>query len=302
MSRTSTIVVVVVVLLAAWTAASRRHVQASSASPWVMARPLHARQTGTFRHPKLVESSGVAASRRQPGILWTINDSGNEPLIFATDTMGLDKGAFRVVGAENEDWEAIALGPCDGRECLYICDTGDNSIGRANARLYRIPEPSIASPARSTRPAEALDVSYPGGARDVEAAFVGGDGELYLLSKGRAGAAQAYRVPASAWGRKQFVAQPIGGISLGTESLGSLVTDAAISPDRLVAVRTYLAVFFFRLTPAGTLAPTAVGCGTAGLQLQGEGISWLPDSKLVLTSEGQFGRPGTIVVLECRLP
>jgi hypothetical protein len=89
-------------------------------------------------------------------------------------------------------------------------------------------------------------------------------------------------------------------LPIDTGSLGNRVTDAALSPsgDR-VAVRTYLAIYLFRFTPQGTLVPLGVACDAAGLQFQGEGISWLDDRVLVLTSEGGFGSPGTIVLLEC---
>jgi hypothetical protein len=66
-----------------------------------------------------------------------------------------------------------------------------------------------------------------------------------------------------------------------------------------VAVRTYLAIYLFVLTADGSLAPTGVACDAAGLQLQGEGISWLDERRLVLTSEGGFGTRGTVVVLGC---
>jgi hypothetical protein len=268
-------------------------------SPWEIRRPLNPRQTGTFRYPDLDESSGVAASRGQPGILWTLNDSGNEAVVFATDTLGRDHGAFAVAGAENADWEAIALGPCGTGDCLYIADTGDNGESRAAARLYRVPEPSLSSRASSTGPAEALDLEYPGGPRDVEAAFVGKDGTAYLISKGR-GRVEAYRVPPAAWSGGKFLAEPAGALPIEAGAFGALVTDAAVSPaGNLVAVRTYFAVFFFRLTPQRTLRPLGVGCDTAGLQLQGEGISWLSERDLVLTSESGFGRPGTLVVMRC---
>jgi hypothetical protein len=82
--------------------------------------------------------------------------------------------------------------------------------------------------------------------------------------------------------------------------LGNQVTDAALSPaGDVVAVRTYLAVYLFTLTRQGTLVPLGIACDAAGLQLQGEGISWLDHRVLVLTSEGGFGSPGTTVLLEC---
>jgi hypothetical protein len=71
--------------------------------------------TGTFRSARLIESSGVAASRTHAGILWTHNDSGDGPNLYATDLHGTDRGAVRVPGAAAVDWEDIALGPCPRR-------------------------------------------------------------------------------------------------------------------------------------------------------------------------------------------
>jgi hypothetical protein len=268
---------------------------------WEMKRTSYTRRTGSFEHPLLTESSGVAASRRQPGILWTLNDSGNDSWLFATDTMGRDHGALKVTGAENRDWEAITLGPCGTRDCLYIADTGDNAQNQGTARIYRIPEPPVPARGGRTARAEMLEFRYPRGSPDVEAVFVGADGALYLVTKGRGTPPLVYRIPADAWnGDEIATAESAGRLPIDTGSLGNRVTDAALSPsgDR-VAVRTYLAIYLFRFTPQGTLVPLGVACDAAGLQFQGEGISWLDDRVLVLTSEGGFGSPGTIVLLEC---
>ncbi len=270
-------------------------------APWEVRRADHARPGGKFEHPQLRESSGVAASRRQPGILWTLNDSGNDAAIFATDTLGRDHGAFAVAGAENWDWEAIAIGPCGPRDCLYIADTGDNGRTRPSVRIYRVAEPSVAATRSRSPRAEVLEVRYPNGPRDVEAAFVGTDGAVYLIAKGRGRSPRAYRIPAEAWeSDRRVVAEDAGRLPISTGGLGNQVTDAALSPSGdLVAVRTYLAIYLFTLTRQGTLVPLGIACDAAGLQLQGEGISWLDDRVLVLTSEGGFGSPGTIVLLEC---
>jgi hypothetical protein len=272
-----------------------------SQAPWEMRPATQPRLAGEFEHPLLRESSGVAASRRQPGILWTLNDSGNDATIFATDTLGRDHGAFTVAGAENRDWEAIAVGPCGPRDCIYIADTGDNGRVRQSVRIFRVPEPSVAS--RRSRPprAEVLEVRYSNGPRDVEAEFVGTDGSVYLIAKGRGRQPPAYRIPPEAWDRDgTVVADEMGRLPIGTGSFGNQITDAALSPSGdLVAVRTYLAIYLFTLTRQGMLVPLGIACGAAGLQLQGEGISWLDDRVLVLTSEGGFGSAGTIVLLEC---
>ena len=36
-----------------------------------------------------------------------------------------------------------------------------------------------------------------------------------------------------------------------------------------------------------------------GLELQGEGVTWLPDDLFLLTSEAGFGVPGTLTLVRC---
>lgn len=269
---------------------------AQQTSVWELRRTAEPRRTAVFRH--VDESSGVAASRRYPGILWTLNDSGNEASIFATDTLGRDHGVFVVTGAENRDWEAIALGPCGTDDCLYIADTGDNARSRKRVTIYRVEEPAIPAQGPRTGRAEALEVRYPRGRRDVEAAFVDPTGAVYLIGKR---IPSAYRIPPQAWAAGgQVTAEEMQRLPIDSGSLGSQVTDAALAPSgNVAAVRTYLAIYLFVLTAQGSLVPTGVACDAAGLQLQGEGITWLNDRVLVLTSEGGFGTRGTIVLLEC---
>jgi hypothetical protein len=263
-----------------------------------------ARRTGTFRNPQLNESSGVIPSRSQPGILWSFDDSGGPERIFATDTSGADLGSFAVRGARNVDWEAISSGKCGTAYCLYIADTGDNDEVRGLVDLYRLPEPSVRTQPGTSRaipPVERLQVRYPDRPRDVEAMFVDARGDVHLLSKGRTDGFVHYRIPASAWGHRSVVAEALGSLPIERGSgLGQLVTDAALSPDgRRVAVRTYQQVFLFRLTDRGALLPSGVACGLGGLELQGEGIGWLNEDTLVMTSEGLLGVPGTISVGRC---
>jgi len=264
--------------------------------------PLEAHRTGEFRHPRLLESSGVIASRRYPGVFWTFNDSGNPPEIFATDSTGRDLGVYRVTGAANYDWEAITLGPCGKTECLYIADTGDNDEIRSSVRLYRVPEPAVRAGGQGvTDRAEVLEVRYPDGPHDVEAAVVAPDGAVLLVSKGRSRGVQAFRIPATRWGRKLVTAEALGRIPVppGRGARG-LVTDAALSPDGTeIAVRTYVEIFFFRLAQGDTLHPLGTACDVTGLELQGEGLTWLPDDSFLLTSEGLFGVQGTLTLVRC---
>jgi hypothetical protein len=46
--------------------------------------------------PEIPEASGLAVSRRDPGLLWSHNDSGNAAVLFALDTAGTLRGHVRV--------------------------------------------------------------------------------------------------------------------------------------------------------------------------------------------------------------
>src|ERR1044072_9082921 len=74
----------------------------------VVSVPIHGRR-------ELVENSAAAMSVHQPGVLFTINDSGNDPLLFAIDTTGANRGMWLVSGVANADWEAASIGPCDAQ-------------------------------------------------------------------------------------------------------------------------------------------------------------------------------------------
>lgn len=274
------------------------------AGPWVDGELREARVSGRFEVARLRESSGVAVSRSQPGVLWTHDDSGNPAELFATDTAGRPLGWWSVLGATNADWEDIALGPCPSGACLYIGETGDNREDRPGVRLYRVPEPRVGDSTGSTAPAEALAVRYPDRPRDVEALFVDGTGDTWLVSKGRSDGVFLYRIPAAAWGADSAVADLISTLPIPAgRSSSDLVTGAAISPDgRTVVVRTYSGLHFFhwdadrRLVPA----PGPNRCDIGSLEEpQGEAVDWLDAHTLVLTSEDGGRLKGPIHLLKC---
>src|SRR5687768_1580235 len=61
-------------------------------------------RVGTLTHFAIRESSGLAASRRHPGVIWTHNDSGT-PFLFAIREDGTWIRGFQVLGANLIDWE-----------------------------------------------------------------------------------------------------------------------------------------------------------------------------------------------------
>lgn len=265
--------------------------------------------TGTFHNPRVRESSGIAVSRVHPGVLWTHNDSGDDAYVYATDLAGADRGVVRIRGARAVDWEDIALGPCPTRRgaCLYIADTGDNERTRKSVVIYAAAEPDPPGRGRSavsSAPAATLRLKYAGGPDDVEAIYVSPrDSALYLVSKGRTGIVQLYRVPRAAWGGDTVVtASPLQQLPIAPfAALGRLVTSAAIRPDGgLVAIRTYTQISTFVPSAGGRLTPSRWPvCSITGLELQGEAMDFLDESTFVLTSETDPRGRGSIHTVRC---
>ena len=265
--------------------------------------------TGTLHSPRVKESSGIAASRSHPSVLWTHDDSGDDVYVYATDLAGADRGVVRIRGARAVDWEDIAIGPCATQRaaCLYIADTGDNEMARKSVVIYAVAEPDPpgrqSGPVRSA-PAAALRLKFAGGPDDVEAIYVSPrDSALYLVSKGRRGVIQLYRVPRNAWGGDTVVtASPLQRLPIPPFArVGRLVTGAAIRPDgRLVAIRTYAEIYTFVPGEGGRLMPSGRPvCNITGLEVQGEAIDFLDDSTFVLTSEADRRGRGSIHTVRC---
>jgi len=269
---------------------------------------------------ELRESSGLAISRTQPGVLWSHNDSGDGPNLYAIDISGKLLAVFRVTGATAIDWEDIAAGPCPAdattpatsasSSCLFIADTGDNNQVRPDVAIYIVAEPRV-SDAGSSSPvvARTLRYRYPSGPTDAEALAVRPNGDLTVVSKGRSGTIGFYSIPAGSVSKAIASGEIVTAIFAGNTGIqpnpttGRLVTAAAVSPEgTTLAVRTYYEVYFFKLvTRRGQTRWEDIGqsCALGDAEPQGEAIDYLDSKTLLLTSERARGRPGSIHRLRC---
>lgn len=267
--------------------------------------PADAVQTGTFQDPALRESSGIIRSRIMPGVLFSINDSGNPPVVFATDSGGGARGRWKVPGIGNRDWEAVSIGPCPTGSCLYMGDTGDNRERRPSVTIYRVREPERLERFRDMPDPAPIDldsiiVRYPDGPHDVEAMWIDSGGAIYLVSKGRTGGVRLYRVRSDRGAKAPSRTELLQVLPIvPNQAIGRWVTDAALSPDgRTVVIRTYTELYFFPVE-AGGLLGTPTACNIAGLEPQGEGVEWLDEHRLILTSEPRLGAAGPLHVVRC---
>jgi len=267
---------------------------------------------------ELKESSGLAISRTQPGVLWSHNDSGDGPSLYAIDISGKLLGVFRVSGAMARDWEDISSGPCPAEistpappeksACLFIADTGDNNQVRPDVSIYIVVEPRVGDAGASVA-ARTLRYRYPSGPTDAEALAVKPNGDLTIVSKGRNGTIDFYSIPAASVTKAIASGEIVTAIFAGNtgirpdQRIGRLVTSAAVAPDGLtLAVRTYYEVYFFKqVTRRGQTRWEDIGdsCALGDAEPQGEAIDYLDSKTLLLTSERARGRPGSIHRLQC---
>jgi hypothetical protein len=267
----------------------------------------------------LVENSAAAMSMTQPGIFFTINDSGNEPLLFALDTANRDRGVWRVTNATDSDWEAASVGVCSPRAaawCVYIGDTGDNEATHRSRKIYRAAEPqAMASGGIDSLHAEKLTYEYPNGPQDVEAMYVSRNGDVFLIAKrprldpsGRHPLpALVYRLPASAWLDKgHVVAELVDSLPIAPGSAPfRLITDASLSPDaKHLAVRTYMQLYVFDTDSVTGRVNHSVPPAVCNLltvdEVQGEGVTWVDNrGRFLFTTEG---RRAPIALADCPLP
>ncbi len=244
---------------------------------------------GRLEDRALRESSGLVASRRNPGVLWTHNDAGDGPNLYCVTREAIRCGTWRVTNAEAQDWEDIATGPgpVAGERYLYIGDIGDNDDARAEVVVYRLVEP-MASPTGAeptpTAPAEALRLRYDDGPRDAEALLVHPvSGDVFVVTKDRKDAG-VYKASSGA-----TVLTRIADLSLGGDEV---VTGADISPDGTrVALVTKARAHELRFQEPGSdfdgiwrqpLRPIEIPA-----REQGEAIAYRLDGRALLTtSEG----------------
>lgn len=154
---------------------------------------------GEMVEPANHEASGLAASRRTADVFWTHNDSGGEPVLFAVNADGSRRGAVRIAGTSNFDWEDCASFEKAGRAWLLAADIGDNFATRSGCVLHVLAEPAadeLNPDGELTRRADySIHFVYEDGARDCESVAVDPlEGFIYLLSK-RNTPARLYRLP-----------------------------------------------------------------------------------------------------------
>ena len=199
------------------------------------------RRLANIQDDAVDESSGIVASRANPNIFWTHNDSGDGAFLYAFDKTGKKLGVWQITEAKNVDWEDIAAytDKQTGTNYLFVGDIGNNNLTRSEAVIYKIVEPKIASAdvitskknPRLIENAKKIIVEYPDARHDAETLLVNPvNADIYILSKNFVGAADVYKLAAPyQFDKKQRLAR-IGEINVPSLTKG-LLTGGDISAD-----------------------------------------------------------------------
>ncbi|TDC85486.1 hypothetical protein E1285_25160 [Actinomadura sp. 7K507] len=255
-------------------------------SPAASAAPAHRaasapdeRVAFRIQDERITESSGLAVSTRHQGVVYTHNDSGGVPTIYALGTDGRVRAALTLGGAQARDWEGIAVGKDGrGRPSIFVADIGDNLGGAwPYVTVYRIPEPSRLR--SQTIRATAFKIKYEDGPRNAETLMINPrTNRLYIASKLFGG--KVYEAPArlrtSGFNTMREVSDA-----------PSIATGGAFSPDgRTCVIRTYFGARLYSVKPDGSPGESLTSIDLPR-QEQGESVTYTADgTSLLVGSEG----------------
>ncbi len=234
--------------------------------------------SSSFSSSEIDESSGIIKSRHYPNIFWTHNDSGDTARIFAVHENGKLVAEVEVEGAENVDWEDIAVG---GLGQIYLCDIGNNGKDRDDLAIYLIPEPN---PTTDKRVEVIQKIKFRYGSpsqSDAEACFFA-SGKIYILTKHkRKSLTELYRLDPT---QQDQVAEKVS-----EYPMSGMVTGADVSVNgKTLAVLTYLGVHIFEKPKENDNYLAGVHKTIDVFFGQAEGIAFNGSELLVTNEEGQL--------------
>jgi hypothetical protein len=223
----------------------------------------------TFLDETVDESSGLVARGDR---LYTINDSGDGPYVYAVDGQTGETVAVNVFADEDPvDLEALA----PGREgSIWVGDIGDNYRVRGSVKVHRIGP----ADAGGRVPATTYELTYPDRPHDAEALLVHPRTERVLVvTKRPIIGGVVYRAPENLREGKLHQLEAVASVS-------GMITDGTFLPDgRHVLLRTSGGAAVYTYPGFERVAEFLLP-----LQDQGEGIAIGEDGRIYLSSEGEL--------------
>ncbi len=255
--------------------------------------------SGDIEGTEIQEASGLAASPIFDQSFWTHNDSGGPPIVYLISATGQLKGKVLLSGANNRDWEDIAIGP--GPEAnvnyIYVGEIGDNNARYNEKRIYRFPEPDRVSGLDATDTVHNADIIryvYPDGPRDAETLFVDPfTKNIYILSK-RETSVNIYIAAYPQDTENVITLEKSGTLPLVAENIGDQIVAGDIAQDGLeILLKSYNKVYYWQRNDVSTSITDLLQSEPTELpytpEPQGESITFATDNSGYYTlSEKRF--------------
>jgi hypothetical protein len=252
-----------------------------------------AESVGRISAAGLANLSGMAASWRNPGIIYVHNDR-NVPRFNALGPDGALVGRFDLQGANVLDLEDMAVSRCApgaADSCIYLADIGNNVTARTEFPIYRAVEPIVSAAGAGTMVtllADRFTFSYADGPHNAESLLVDpATGTVYVITKEAAGVrSSVYRLTSFDPGRTN-TAVKVQELPVPAADDQPATASSAHPCAAAFLLRTGNRLYEFR-APAGgsfaqafTVPPVSIPVGP---DPQGEAVTYAPDGRATYTT------------------
>lgn len=280
------------------------------------------KKVGVLDHNLINEASGIEASKKYPGRLYHINDSGGGQYFYITDIKGDLTKKIKIEGEaiKKSDFEAVSIGKCFDKSCLFIGDIGDNKSTKPFVEIIVIEE--LEQYGTSIEPLNRIKLVYPDQPHNAEGLAVYPNGDIYIITKEEnlrdleAYPAKVFKLPAHKWqkgAKKKSTLEYIGEIDLtilnsSRTAYGQVVSSFDIAPDgKSFIVLTYENAIEFNIDLSNQkIKPTSQLRKGVDYNLidikslpQQESIAYLPSGKSFLYNTEHHWFEAPIIRVDC---
>ncbi len=251
--------------------------------------------------PKVLDEVSGTETIQGSDFIWMLNDSGNQPKLFAVSEEGkILKEIY--VKTKNHDWEDLTA---DQNGNVYIGDFGNNTNKRKNLRILKVDKKYLD---KKNAEVEKIEFEYEDQNKfppkkkklffDAESFFYFKN-HLYIFTKSRTkkkyGKTSLYKIPAK---KGEHTAKLIGEFDNGNKT-DSWITSADISEDgKKVVLLSQKNILIFTDFKGDNFLSGKVKEIELTHETQKEGICFKDNTTLLITDEKSGGEGGNLYQLK----